>query len=73
MAGAPNNLKAHRISNQDFQDLLDEAWASVATDWETQFVTDIKNRFAKYGDDLFLSTSQLEHLRRIARNDPHDL
>lgn len=51
---------------QDFESLLEDAEQNAGTDREIHFVTDIQERYAKYGSTMYLSNSQKEHLERIA-------
>lgn len=51
----------------DFETLLNDASASAVSDFEIGFVNDMNERFQKYGDEMYLSTSQREALERIAK------
>lgn len=52
----------------DFEELLDSADTNAISEWDMEFVADIKDRYQKYGDDTFISQSQLEQLERVAGN-----
>lgn len=51
----------------DFDDLIEAADANASSDWAMQFVADMRARFAEYGDEMFVSDSQLEKLKQIAK------
>ena len=50
----------------EFERLLRDAQIGARTDWDEEFVSDMKARFERFGDDLFLSARQDEQLERIA-------
>lgn len=52
---------------EEFEDLLDSADSNASTDWEMQFVYDIKARYKVYKDKTFLSEKQKETLEKIAK------
>ena len=58
-------MKARDVE-EGFADLLGEAETQASTDWEMNFVADIKSRFEEYGDDTFVSEKQLDKLKAIA-------
>lgn len=39
---------------------------SICNDWEKKFLTDMSERYKKYGNRLYMSASQWEHFERIA-------
>ena len=51
---------------QEFDDLLDQADEKVSTDWELEFMTDLRDRWEKFQGECFLSDAQKESLERIA-------
>ena len=51
----------------EFETLLADAEANAVTDWEMEFVSDINDKFEKYGDQMFISTKQIEILERISK------
>ena len=51
----------------EFESLLADAEANAETDWEMEFVSDINEKFEKYGDKMFISTKQIEILERISK------
>lgn len=51
----------------DFADLLVAADRGAATGWEMDFIKDVQDRFALYGERLYVSEKQLDVLRRIAK------
>ena len=56
-------------SEGEFEELLDEAEANAANDWETQFVDDLQAKFDQYGRRMYLSPAQQEALERIANDE----
>ncbi|QYN15840.1 hypothetical protein [Pseudomonas aeruginosa] len=38
----------------------------AATDWDEQFLADLRSNFQRYGAHTYLSDAQLEQLERIA-------
>lgn len=56
-------------SEEDFEDLLTEAEANAANDFETTFVSDLRERFDDYGKRMYLSERQRETLERIANDE----
>lgn len=53
-------------TEDDFEELLDDAEANAANDWEEQFVADMKARYQQYGKRMFISAAQRAQLERIA-------
>jgi len=51
----------------EFEALLADAEANAVTDWEMEFVSDINDKFEKYGDKMYISTEQIETLERISK------
>lgn len=39
---------------------------NAATDWDEQFLADLRSNFQRYGAHTYLSDAQLEQLERIA-------
>lgn len=52
----------------EFEVLLDDAQMNAANDWEETFVSDLAEKFGKFGERMYLSESQKEHLERIAND-----
>jgi hypothetical protein len=50
----------------EFETLLSDAEAGADSDWETDFVDDLRNRYDEHGERMYLSERQLEILERIA-------
>jgi hypothetical protein len=50
----------------EFETLLSDAEAGADSDWETDFVDDVRNRYDEHGERMYLSERQLEILERIA-------
>jgi hypothetical protein len=57
-------MKAEEIDN--FEELLDAAESSATKDWDVDFVSDLRDRYDKFGDNLYVTDAQLEQLERIA-------
>lgn len=53
-------------TEDDFESLLDDAESNAASDWEGEFVADMKARFQQYGKRMYISAAQRSHLERIA-------
>lgn len=52
--------------DDDFEELLASAEENASSEWETEFVSSIQERYEKYGTNMFLSDKQDEILNRIA-------
>ncbi len=50
----------------EFAALLGAAELNAATDWDEQFLADLRANFQRYGPRMFLSESQHITLERIA-------
>lgn len=50
----------------EFARLLADAEAAAHRGWDEDFVTDLKDRFQRFGGETFLSARQAEQLERIA-------
>ncbi|PTZ26009.1 hypothetical protein DB388_14055 [Pseudomonas aeruginosa] len=50
----------------EFAALLGAAELNAATDWDEQFLVDLRSNFQRYGAHTYLSDTQLEQLERIA-------
>ncbi|HEK2158965.1 TPA: hypothetical protein SMS62_002570 [Pseudomonas aeruginosa] len=50
----------------EFAALLGAAELNAATDWDEQFLADLRSNFQRYGAHTYLSDTQLEQLERIA-------
>jgi hypothetical protein len=57
-------MKAHEIDN--FDELLDDAESQASSNWEMDFVNDMRDRYDQYNDEMFVSEAQLEKLEKIA-------
>lgn len=51
---------------EDWETLLDEADAGAKRDQDQSFVSDMRERYAKYGMDTYLSPKQKEYLDSLA-------
>ncbi len=51
----------------DFEDILDSAESYAKNDWEEQFVSDLRDKYEEWGDEMFLSDRQADILLRIAK------
>jgi len=54
---------------EDFDEMLEDAEDFASSLWDTMFVGDIRKRYDEYGDDTYISDSQLKQLHRISRRD----
>jgi hypothetical protein len=54
--------------DSEFEVLLDDAQMNAANDWEETFVSDLAEKFGKFGRRMYLSEAQKEHLERIAND-----
>lgn len=57
------------FEDDEFESLLSAASMNAANDWESDFVSDMEERFDQYGRRMFLTDRQLEILERIANDD----
>ena len=57
------------MDEDEFDRLLCDAESNAVSDWDVHFISDMRDRFTEYGDNMFLSDSQLEQLERIANGD----
>jgi len=53
-------------TDDEFQDLLDEAEGNAANDFETEFMTTMVSKWEEYGKRMYISPKQREILERIA-------
>lgn len=56
-------------TEEDFEELLEDARMNAANDWEESFVADMKSRYDQYGRRMFISDAQQGHLERIANDE----
>lgn len=52
-----------------FESDLEDARMQARSDWDEGFVFDMKARYEKYGERMYISASQHEQLLRIGGND----
>lgn len=50
----------------EFDKLLEAAEQEAITDWQMDFVSDIQDKYKKYGRKMYLSDNQLSRLEKIA-------
>ena len=50
----------------EFEDLLDAAETNASTEWEMDFMFDLRERYKKYKNSMFLSPKQKETLENLA-------
>ncbi|NYT68759.1 hypothetical protein [Pusillimonas noertemannii] len=53
----------------DFEELLEDARMAAGSDWEETFVADMKAKYERYGEDMFISNAQLDKLNKIVNED----
>ncbi len=56
-------------STDDFESDLEDARMQARSDWDEQFVKDMKERYEQYGERMYLSEAQHEQLLRIGGNE----
>lgn len=61
-----STITDHYNSVEDFETTLNAAEANADTDWEEEFTESIRERFEQWGERMYLSESQADHLERIA-------
>ena len=54
-------------TDAEFEALLDTAEGAAKTDKEETFISDLRERYDEYGDDMFLSDAQNDWLTRIVQ------
>lgn len=52
----------------EFEVLLNEARINAANDWEETFVSDLADKFGRFGQRMYLSEAQQQQLERIAND-----
>lgn len=55
--------------DDDFEELLASAEENASSEWETEFVSSLQERYEQYGINMFLSDKQDEILKRIAEGE----
>ena len=66
MSDRTKTVADHFDDTDEFDKLLGLAWAGAETEWEIEFVGDIKSRFNEWGEKMFLSPRQLEVIQKLA-------
>ena len=56
----------------DIEDVLGSAELNARNSWEEEFVEGLADKYAQWGDDMFISEKQIEILCRIAKVAPPD-
>ena len=56
-----------RFTGNEFDDLLLTAEQCCETDWEAQFVSDMKSRYERFAGQTYISEKQQDTLEKIAR------
>ncbi len=59
-------MKVSELKDIDYAELLEEATANASTDWESDFVESLCEKFREYKESTFVSEKQLSILQRIA-------
>lgn len=49
----------------EFIDVLDEIENNAKSGWDMGFVDDLREKFEKYGADMFISERQVEQIHRL--------
>lgn len=53
-------------SSVSFEVMLQEAEAFASTEWDMEFVSDLKDKYEAYGSNMYISAKQIQQLERIA-------
>jgi hypothetical protein len=53
-------------NSKEFESVLSSAEGNAKNEWEENFVTDLQDRYARYGMKMYLTDPQLEKLHGIA-------
>ena len=61
----PPTVRTLFPDSADFEQLLSDAESQASTEWEQEFVGDLNAKYEKYGDGMYLTEKQREHLERI--------
>lgn len=59
-------LRDHYPDWKEFEEILNDAESNASTEWQIEFVSDIKEKFTRYRERMFLSQKQIEALSNIA-------
>lgn len=64
-----NKMAMTKQQLKDFYELceLAETYSDRVNDWEANFLTSVKERVDKYGEDTQMSEKQLETIEKISR------
>ncbi len=54
---------------EDFKETLESAEANASGDWAMGFVADMKERYEKWGAEMFISDKQKDILERLSKGD----
>jgi len=57
----------HGFTKAEFENLLKRAEAAAESDWDCNFIADIRENWDKYRFSTRLSLSQLNQINRIAK------
>lgn len=49
-----------------FEVMLQEAEAFASAAWDMDFISDLRDKYDVYGENMYISEKQIEHLERIA-------
>ncbi len=60
---------ADLYQDDEFEGLLSQAEDCAANDWETNFVSDMRDKWDQYGRRMFISDKQNDILNRIANDE----
>jgi hypothetical protein len=55
------------IEDDDLGELIENAEAAASTEWEQNFMADMRERYDRWGHRLTLSVKQMDVLKRLAR------
>ena len=59
-------IKDQYDSEKEYQEVLDDAERNAETEWEVQFIEDMKAKFERFGMEAYLTNNMKDHLERLA-------
>ena len=62
-------VRHHFDDDEEFESLLSDAEINASSEWEMEFVADMRDRYEEYGTGMYLSDRQLEILERLANDE----
>lgn len=59
-------MSMQAIDIPEFDVLLEDAEDAATTEWEMDFVSDMKEKYEQYGDKMYVTEKQIAALEKIA-------